>query len=30
MVGAFAKAGRVATTLTLQTAFYGALPTAPA
>jgi homoserine kinase len=26
MVGAFAKAGRTATTLTLQTAFYGALP----
>jgi homoserine kinase len=30
MVKAFAEAGRLATTLTLQTAFYGALPTAPA
>ena len=29
MVEAFAKAGRQATTLTLQTAFYGALPMAP-
>jgi homoserine kinase len=29
MVKAFADAGRLATTLTLQTAFYGALPTAP-
>ncbi len=28
MVAAFAKAGRQATTLTLQTAFYGALPSA--
>lgn len=30
MVKAFADAGRLATTLTLQTAFYGALPNAPA
>jgi homoserine kinase len=30
MVEAFGKAGRQATTLTLQTAFYGALPTVPA
>ena len=30
MVKAFADAGRLATTLTLQTAFYGALPTSPA
>lgn len=30
MVKAFADAGRLATTLTLQTAFYGALPSAPA
>lgn len=30
MVKAFADAGRLATTLTLQTAFYGALPTTPA
>ena len=30
MVDAFRKAGRAATTLTLQTAFYGALPTNPA
>jgi homoserine kinase len=30
MVEAFGRAGRQATTLTLQTAFYGALPTAPA
>ncbi len=29
MVKAFADAGRLATTLTLQTAFYGALPAAP-
>lgn len=29
MVAAFGKAGRQATTLTLQTAFYGALPTTP-
>jgi hypothetical protein len=29
MVKAFADAGRLATTLTLQTAFYGALPALP-
>jgi homoserine kinase len=29
MVAAFARAGRQATTLTLQTAFYGALPATP-
>jgi hypothetical protein len=30
IVQAFGAAGRLATTLTMQTAYYGALPTAPA